>query len=165
MFCPQCGADDQKVDAYCKRCGVWLPDMPGVVRRALWGQGIKPEQKIKMMLIWQALSFFLALSSAIALFASGSSTGNSKKLVYTVAWMCLSIAGLQLDSFFVALRMRQNFKHSRSDAERAIKPLAESDASLENSSDTAELADARGAREVTTRRLETKQIGIPERDK
>jgi hypothetical protein len=157
MFCPQCGAEGQRADAYCKRCGAWLPDMPGIIRRALWGQGIKPEQKIKMMLTWQALSILLALCSAITLLASGSSGGGSKMLVYVVACMCLAIAGLQLDSFFVTLRMRQNLRLSRMDAERAVEPSAASGAPADKSYDVS------GAGESTTRRLDTERTRLSQR--
>ena len=154
MFCPKCGADGQKADAYCKRCGEWLPDMPGFARRALWGQGIKPEQRIKTMLIWQAVSTVLALFSGIALLMYGRDAGNAKKLVYIVSSICLVIAAIQVDNFFVGLRMRRTFRRSRADAEHAIEPQAQSGASLVKPPDAAELTGTRGAREVTTRRLE-----------
>jgi hypothetical protein len=166
MFCPKCGTGGQRVDAYCKRCGEWLPDMSGFARRALWGQGIEPEQKIKTMLIWQSLSAALALFSALALFVRGSDAGGAKSIVYIVAGICLVITVMQLDNFFVSLRMRQNFKRSRSDAERAIEPLAEVNASLFNSPDaTAELAATRGAGEATTQRLETEDARLSEQGK
>lgn len=154
MFCSKCGTGGQKADAYCKRCGEWLPDMPGFARRALWGQGIRPEQRIKSMLIWQAVSTVLALFSAIALLANGSNAGDAKKLVYIVSSICFVIAAVQVDNFFVGMRMRQTFKRSRSDAEHAIEPQAESGASLIKPPDTEELIGTRGAREATTRRLE-----------
>lgn len=163
MFCPQCGTDGQKADAYCKRCGEWLPDMPGFARRALWGQGIKPEQRIKTMLIWQAVSTVLALFSAIALLANGWNAGNAKKLVYIVSSICFVIAAVQVDNFFVGLRMRQTFKRSRSDAEHAIGPVVESGASLIKSPDTAEFTGTPGAREATTRRLDAKRTSVTER--
>lgn len=153
MFCPKCGADGQKADAYCKRCGEWLPDMPGIIRRALWGQGIKPEQRIKTMLIWQAISTVLALFSAIALLAHGSNAGDAKKLVYIVSSICFVIAAIQVDNFFVGLRMRQTFKRSRSDADRAMEPSAESGAPSFKSPGAAGITSARGAVEATTRRL------------
>ena len=155
MFCPKCGADGQKADAYCKRCGEWMPDMSGFARRALWGQGIKPEQRIKTMLIWQAVSTVLALFSAIALLANGRNAGTAKKLVYIVSSICFVIAAVQVDNFFVGLRMRRTFKRSRADEEHAIEPQAESSASIIKSSDAADLTVTQGAREATTRRLET----------
>ena len=103
------------------------------------------------MLIWQAVSTALALFSAIALLANGSNAGNAKKLVYIVSSFCFVIAAIQVDNFFVGLRMRQTFKRSRSDAEQAIEPQAESGTSLSKPPDTEEFI---GARDVTTRRLE-----------
>jgi hypothetical protein len=163
MFCPKCGADGQKADAYCKRCGEWLPDMPGIIRRALWGQGIKPEQRIKTMLIWQALSTVLALFSAIALLANGWKAGDAKKLVYIVSSICFVIAAIQVDNFFVSLRMRQTFKRSRSDADRAMGPSAEPGARPFKLPGAEEITSARGTVEDTTRRLNAERTRATER--
>ena len=32
MFCPKCGADAQKAESYCTRCGEWLPDVNSFTR-------------------------------------------------------------------------------------------------------------------------------------
>ena len=165
MFCPQCGADGQKAGAYCKRCGDWLPDMPGIIQRALWGQGIKPEQKIRIMLVRVAVSAALALFSAVALFVVGLDVGNAKTLVYIVAGICLIIFAVQLDGFFVGLRMKRDFKRSRVDSERIIDPRPQPNESPFESPDVTQLTGARGANEATTRRLDTGQISMPEHDK
>jgi hypothetical protein len=158
MFCPKCGADGQMADAYCKRCGEWLPDMPGIIRRALWGQGIKPEQRIKTMLIWQAVSTALALFSGVILLANGANAGGARRIVYIVSSICFVIAAIQVDNLFVGLRMRQTFKRSRSDVDSAMRSPAESGARLFKSRDAAELsAGAQVAREATTRSLDTER--------
>jgi hypothetical protein len=119
MFCPACGADGQRPDAYCKRCGGWLPDTVGLARRALWGQGTTPEQKVNTMLVRDGVSAILALFSAIALYLSLPDSANW--VVKIIIGVSLLIAGIQLDSFMIGFRLRQDFKRIHSDAGTAAK--------------------------------------------
>jgi uncharacterized membrane protein YvbJ len=64
MFCPSCGADGQAANAFCKRCGDWLPEFK---RRSSAFGGETPQQNVFMGLFMSALSAVVALFSAIAL--------------------------------------------------------------------------------------------------
>ncbi len=48
VFCPKCGIEGQQANAYCKRCGEWLPDMTGKQSRIDVIGGKTPEQKLKV---------------------------------------------------------------------------------------------------------------------
>jgi hypothetical protein len=54
MFCSICGADSQSPNAYCKRCGEWLPDIKARTRAAFGGK--TPQQNIFTGLFMSALA-------------------------------------------------------------------------------------------------------------
>ena len=111
MFCPDCGAENQTANAYCKRCGDWLPDLK---RRSLGAFGGEtPQQNIFTGLFLSGLSAAVALFSAIALYATYLGTNEAKWSIDLAAGFCLCIAGWQSSSFFVTLRLRKRFNDSR----------------------------------------------------
>ena len=115
MFCPGCGADNQTADAYCKRCGDWLPNLKRRSRSAFGGE--TPQQNIFTGLFLSALSAAVALFSAIALYATYLGTNEAKWSVYLAAGFCLCIAGWQLSSFIVGLKLRSRLNRAQGDAE------------------------------------------------
>jgi uncharacterized membrane protein YvbJ len=76
MYCSICGADKQAPDAYCKRCGEWLPDIKA--RRGMAFGGETPQQNLFTGLFMSALTTLAALVSAIALYATYLGTGDAK---------------------------------------------------------------------------------------
>jgi hypothetical protein len=98
MYCSICGADNQTPDAYCKRCGEWLPDIKA--RRGLAFGGETPQQTLFTGLFMSALSTLAALVSAIALYATylGSSAESEQrpKIKETSATQTLRSPGLFL---------------------------------------------------------------------
>ena len=114
MYCPSCGADSQIANAFCKRCGEWLPDIKSHSRIAFGGE--TPQQNIFTSLFMSALSTLAALFSAIALYATYLGAGDAKWSVYFAAAFCLCIAGWQTSSFVVTLKLKQRLKHGRASA-------------------------------------------------
>lgn len=110
MFCPTCGADGQAANAYCKRCGEWLPDLKSGSRSSFGGA--TPQQNIFTGLFMSALSAVVALISAIALYATYLGTSEAKWSVYLAAAFCLCIAGWQTSSFIVGLKLRRRLKRA-----------------------------------------------------
>lgn len=111
MFCPSCGADNQTANSYCKRCGDWLPEFKRRSRGAFGGD--TPQQNIFIGLFMNALSAVVALFSAIALYATYLGTDEAKWSIYLAAAFCLCIAGWQLSSFVVGLKLRRRFNRAR----------------------------------------------------
>ena len=114
MFCPSCGTDNQAAKGYCKRCGEWLPEFK---RRSLAFGGETPQQNVFTGLFLSALSVAFALFSAIALYATYLGTNDAKWSVYVAAGFCLCIAGWQLSSFIVGLKLRRRLNRAREGVE------------------------------------------------
>jgi len=111
MYCSNCGAEAQLANAFCKRCGEWLPDMKAKSRVAFGGE--TPQQNIATGLFMSAMSAVAALISAIALYATYLGSGDAKWSVYLAAAFCLCIAGWQASSFAVTMKLRKRMKKSR----------------------------------------------------
>src|SRR5215510_3027988 len=114
MYCSSCGADSQNANAYCKRCGEWLPDFTARSRQSFGGE--TPQQNIFTTLFMSALTTFAALFSAIALYLTYLGQGDGKWSVYLAAAFCVCIAGWQTSSFIVGLKLRNRLKRAREES-------------------------------------------------
>jgi hypothetical protein len=127
MFCPSCGADGQAANAFCKRCGDWLPEFK---RRSSAFGGETPQQNVFTGLFMSALSAIVALFSAIALYATYLGTDQAKWSIYLAAAFCLCIAGWQTSSFVVGLKLRRRLNRARAgvEADSQLKQATDSPA-------------------------------------
>ena len=151
MFCPNCGTGSQTANAYCKRCGDWLPTLKR--SRAAFG-GETPQQNIFTGLFLSALSAAVALFSAIALYATYLGTNEAKWSIYVAAAFCLCIAGWQLSSFVIGLKLRSRLKRAHA-GEQVDSSLAEAEASPAlPPADMSNFVGAQSVTENTTELLE-----------
>ena len=111
LFCYRCGAERQQANAYCKRCGEWLPALKKRSRMAFGGE--TPQQNLLTSLFMSALSAAVALFSAIALYATYLGTPEAKWSIYIAAAFCLCIAGWQISSFLAAIKLRRRLGRGR----------------------------------------------------
>ena len=108
MFCPNCGASDQTPKSYCRRCGEWLADRAG-------RSSSKPEDRVKVMVVFNALSSLMALFAAIALYATYLGKPEAKWSIYVAGAFCSVIAVHQMISFAFALELRLRSRRGRKD--------------------------------------------------
>ena len=95
MFCPYCGTPEQNSKTYCRRCGEWLSALSS-----------KPQQRMKVMMVFNALNSFMALFAAVILYATYLGTPEIKWSIYVGAALCSVIAVHQMISFAFALELR-----------------------------------------------------------
>jgi len=95
MFCPYCGTPEQNSKTYCRRCGEWLAALSS-----------KPQQRMKVMMVFNALNSFMALFAAVILYGTYLGTPEIKWSVYVGAALCSVIAVHQMISFAFALELR-----------------------------------------------------------
>lgn len=108
MFCPKCGASDQRPEAYCRRCGGWLPDIDAPTQAGLFRKRTR-EEKIRKMRILEVVSAALAFTSAAIIFLVLSGRGEPS-LLNLAGICCIIIAVYQAVNFYFGytLRPRRN---------------------------------------------------------
>ena len=126
MFCPECGAGDQRAEAYCTRCGQWLADAgsPQGHWHPVFRHARTPEQRMKMMLVFNTLDAVLALASAIIIYATQAGSAGHASLVYLAAAFCIVIAVHQIISLVINLKIQQRLKRARTDDANTAAALA-----------------------------------------
>ena len=136
MFCPQCGASDQQSKSYCRRCGDWPAEA-----------STRPEQRMKVMMVFNGLNSLMALLSAIILYATYLGTPEAKWSIYVAAACCSVIAVHQAISFAFALDLK--LRSGRSRKEMPSNPSGQLDGL-----DTRQLLNLPSVTENTTEILE-----------
>lgn len=120
MYCPNCGKGGQEPDAYCRQCGQFLPDLtsnvPYLIKKLL-GEG-KPQTQITVNLV---INLVTALISILLLgFLHGyfdaheAKTGEgAPRVIYLVYLFLGVVAGWQLLSFVIGLRLKTKFSGNK----------------------------------------------------
>ncbi|MEW6206997.1 MAG: hypothetical protein AB1631_01420 [Acidobacteriota bacterium] len=103
MFCPKCGNADQKPEAFCRRCGIYLPDVDKLEKKV-----IPPEQHLTANSILSLMTALVSLTLAILLHAFFTSRDDTPPLIYITAGFLTAMFFWQAQTFW---RMRQLKKH------------------------------------------------------
>lgn len=145
MYCPNCGTGEQKPDAYCRRCGQFLPDLTGnvpyLIKKLLGGS--RPGTQITVNLVTSlvtSLVSILLLGFLHGFFdAQEVKTGEQPPAVIYLVYVFLgSVAAWQLLSFLIGLRLKTKFSGNRrsemttgATPDQAAMPQAENRALLQ----------------------------------
>jgi hypothetical protein len=118
--------------------GHWHP----VFRRAR-----TPEQRMRMMLVFNAMDAALALASAILLYSTQAGRPDAQAHIYIAAAFCIVIAAHQIISFIINLKIQSRLKRARTEkAAEAIAGGSNADgAPALNSGDSGLFANVRGS--------------------
>ncbi len=101
VFCANCGAGDQAVESYCKRCGEWLPN-PKASRGML--RMHSPEEKIRRIRILEAISAGLSLTAFGVIVSVISDPGNIGML-FLAAICCILVTVYQVINFYLGYKV------------------------------------------------------------
>ncbi len=165
MFCPHCGADKQKSEAYCTRCGVWLIDPHAVMRhgRRIPHTAKSPEQKLRAVLAFNVIDTLLALASFIVLLLYMRADVHWSVIIGMAASFVIAVH--QAVSFKFNLELRSRMKRGREHAQAELTtPLAAPvDRRALDTGDATGFAAPFGVTESTTELLEPLSRGRGER--
>jgi len=143
MFCPYCGTPEQNSKTYCRRCGEWLSALSS-----------KPQQRMKVMMVFNALNTFMALFAAVILYATYLGTPEIKWSVYVGAALCSVIAVHQMISFAFALELRLRSRHIDKDLTPATHGVEAGFAAQIEGRDTNRILNMPSVTEDTTAMLQ-----------
>src|SRR5258705_6218071 len=141
MYCSNCGSAEQAAKAYCRQCGKWIGTGP-------------PEERIIVMIVFNALSAVFGAAAAVALFVTYFGSPAAKWSVYLAATFCVIISVYQTLSFFFALSLRQRLREGH---KKEVYSLGQSQKVDELSqADGSQFIGVPSATENTTELLERK---------
>ena len=137
MYCTHCGADEQHSKAYCRKCGKWIGSSA-------------PEERLTVMIIFNALSALFGAASALALFYYMSN--GAEWPIKLAGIFCIIISVYQTICFVYALSLQKRLKRGKAqhelDSAREVPAL--------NAADTSQFVRAPSVTENTTELLERK---------
>ena len=154
MFCPGCGSGEQQAKAFCKRCGVWIPEVKGP------GEGgagaSEPQQYLKLMNIFSAGSGVFALAAAIAIYATNIGNPNAIWSAYFAGSLLCTISGWQITNFVLGMKLARRLRLAREGRlkEQIALESRNAQARALPEADAAPFSDVRSVTERTTDLLE-----------
>ena len=151
MFCPNCGAAEQAVDSYCKRCGEWLPDLKR--RRGRRFVSATPEQLLNKVLVLGVLSSLASLVATMFLIAADAG-GSAGKAVVPAAMFTLIACLWQFISTLIGRRLKRRLASARAGGGEGAGLAEPQGRAALAPADTSRLADVRSVTEGTTELLE-----------
>ena len=111
MFCPKCGKGEQAAEAYCRNCGIWLPDVNKLTKSSFGGD--TPVQNVNNTITFNIISALFAAFVIFAIYsvAFGFGTPNLGAYYATLLFIAGSfatcISGWQITSVFISLKLRR----------------------------------------------------------
>ena len=156
MFCPKCGNPDQAPETYCRRCGIFLPDLSKPVRREA-----TPEENLKVNTVLTLMTVIVSFSLAISLYVFLGFRPDTHPLIYVAAGLLIAMGGWHIQTFIRTRQLKRQW--SRKYRSAKIEKGEDHEQAFEQASTARLLPDAdlndiipTSVTENTTKHLHTK---------
>lgn len=106
MFCPRCGRAEQVPEAYCRQCGVFLPDLSKPVKRE-----IPPDEHLKANTFLNALTVIVSFTLSILLLAT---IPDKHPLIYVTVGLLIAIGAWHIQTFIRTQKLKKQWKRRTS---------------------------------------------------
>lgn len=116
MFCPKCGNADQQAETFCRRCGIYLPDLDKPRKKAQ-----TPIQNVNANAVLSVMTVVVALGLATLLYVMLGFRENTHPLIYVTAGFLIAIAAWNVQTFWRTMLLRKHLKRSP----RAVDEITE----------------------------------------
>jgi flagellar basal body-associated protein FliL len=121
MFCPKCGSADQQENAYCRNCGMFLPDFDKAKN-----QQTTPEQHLKANLVLNFMTAIASLALAIMLYVFVVGKGDTSPLIYLTAGFLTAMFAWQVQIIIRTFMLKKHFRTNRpTDQSQKATPVFE----------------------------------------
>jgi len=104
MFCPKCGNADQSPETYCRKCGTFLPDLTKPPKGP-----IKPEEHVKVNLVFSAMTIVACFSLAILLYSILAFRDDTHWLIYATAGLLTAMGFWHTQTLWRSILLRRHF--------------------------------------------------------
>ena len=108
MFCPKCGKSEQTPESYCRKCGVFLPDLSKPLKKSQ-----TPEEHVKINTVLSAMTVVASFTLAILLYSMLAFRPDTHWLIYMTAGLLIAIGGWHIQSLWRTHQLRKHFKKNQ----------------------------------------------------
>ena len=108
MFCPKCGSPEQLPETYCRRCGVFLPDLDKKAKPRN-----TPQEHVKVNLVLSSMTIVASLTLAILLYSILGFRETTHPLIYVTAGLLIAMGCWHVQSLYRTLQLRKHFRANR----------------------------------------------------
>lgn len=107
MFCPKCGNPDQSAESYCRRCGIFLPDLSKPIKTTT------PEQHMTANTVLSSMTIVASFTLSILLWVILGFRSNTHPLIYVTAGLLFAMGCWHIQTLWRTLLLRKHLKKSR----------------------------------------------------
>ena len=105
MYCPKCGAPEQRPESYCRSCGTFLPDLDKIEKKE-----VPAREHLKANSFLSLATAVVSLSLAIALYAVLGFRPDTHWLIYLVSGFLIAITAWQVQTFVRTRKLKTQFE-------------------------------------------------------
>lgn len=132
MYCPKCGQSDQSAESFCRRCGLFLPDLSKPIKL-----GNTPLDHVTANTALSLMTIIASLTLAVLLFSVLAFKPDTHPLIYATAGLLIAMAAWHVQSLWRSLILRKHFKKNE---EARLASLKDSPTETQNLLDPANLS-------------------------
>ncbi len=114
MFCPKCGNPDQSPETYCRRCGIFLPDLSKPAKTTT------PEQHVTANTVLSSMTIVASFTLAILLWSMLGFRENTHPLIYVTAGLLFAMGCWHIQTLWRTLLLRKHLKKSKPPQETTL---------------------------------------------
>jgi hypothetical protein len=140
------------VEAYCKRCGEWLPDIDALTRPGLLRR-LTREEKIRKMRLLEMISAGLSLIS-VAVILTVLAGQNDKQFLSLAVICCTLVAVYQMVNFYLGYKLKPKVTKEKEEKRAAIDAKAEGEVRMLGEADKNHFVEIPSVVEHTTKQLD-----------
>ncbi len=108
MFCPKCGKSEQSPETYCRRCGVFMPDLSKPVKGP-----ITPEEHVLANTVLSTMTIVASFTLAILQWSMLAFRPDTHPLIYVTAGLLFAMGIWHIQTLWRTLQLRKHFKKNK----------------------------------------------------
>ncbi len=114
MFCPKCGNPDQSPETYCRRCGVFLPDLSKPSKTTT------PEDHVRANTALSAITILVSFTLAILIYLMLAFRPDTHPLIYVTAGLLIAIGAWHIQTLWRTLLLKKHLQKIKPPKEIAL---------------------------------------------
>jgi hypothetical protein len=108
MFCPKCGKPEQSPEAFCRGCGMFLPDLDKIKKKE-----VPAEEHIMVNSFFSLATAIVSSTLAIILYSTLGFRPETHWIVYLVAGFLIAITAWQIQTFIRTRMLKKQIEKMR----------------------------------------------------